>query len=410
MEVLHPRCAGIDVSKRDAKVCVRIQGGGQGPTSSTLTTWGATTNQILALRDHLIDQRVEVVLIESTGTYWKPFYYLLEDAVQVQLVNAHESKTVPGRKTDASDAAWLAELGAHGLVRASFVPPPQIRELRDLTRTRSTLLRDRARELQRLEKDLEDTQVKLSSVVSDLNGVSARDILAAIVAGETNPEKLADLAQPRLKVSRANLVEALTGRVTAHHRYLIKFHLRQIDQHSAALADLNAHLEEVMAPFRAARELLVSIPGISTTSADVIIAETGADMTTYPTAEHLCSWAGLSPGLHQSAGRVKHVSTRPGNVHLQAALGTAALCAARSRKTFFSARYRRIAARRGKKKALVAVERSILTAVWHMLTTGAYYQDPGPDYYTRHTTHTRTSRAIRELQQLGYQITLAHAS
>jgi transposase len=410
MEVLHPRCAGIDVSKRDAKVCVRIQGGGRRPTSSTLTTWGAMTNQILALRDHLIDQRVEVVLIESTGTYWKPFYYLLEDAVHVQLVNAHESKTVPGRKTDASDAAWLAELGAHGLVRASFVPPPQIRELRDLTRTRSTLLRDRARELQRLEKDLEDTQVKLSSVVSDLNGVSARDILAAIVAGETNPEKLADLAQPRLKVSRANLVEALTGRVTAHHRYLIKFHLRQIDQHSAALADLNAHLEEVMASFRAARELLVSIPGISTTSADVIIAETGADMTTYPTAEHLCSWAGLSPGLHQSAGRVKPVSTRPGNVHLQAALGTAALCAARSRKTFFSARYRRIAARRGKKKALVAIERSILTAVWHMLTTGAYYQDPGPDYYTRHTAHTRTSRAIRQLQQLGYQVTLAHAS
>lgn len=407
MEVLHPRCAGIDVSKRDAKVCVRVQAGEGRPTSTKITAWGATTSQILALRDYLLAERVDTVLIESTSTYWKPFYFLLEDAVDVQLINARESKTVPGRKTDVSDAGWLAELGAHGLVHASFVPPLPVRELRALTRRRSTILRDRARELQRLEKDLEDTHLKLSAVVTDLAGLSSRAILAAVLAGETDPERLADLAHPRLKASRAELVEALTGRVTDHHRYLIRLGLRRYDNHTADLADLETQITQVMSPFRAAADLISSVPGVSSRTAQVIIAETGTDMTVFPTAAHLCSWAGLAPGIHESAGRSHPVSTTGGNTHLKAALGTAALCATRSKTTYLGARYRRIAARRGKKKALVAVERSILTAIWHMLTTGAYYQDPGPDYYTRHDPARRARHAIRELRALGYTVTPA---
>jgi transposase len=406
MEVLYPRCAGVDVSKTDAKVCVRIQGSGRRPTSKPVTTWGATTNQILALRDHLVAAGVQAVVIESTGAYWKPFYYLLEDDLNLILVNAREAKVVPGRKTDVADAVWLAELGAHGLVQPSFVPPLPIRELRELTRLRATVLRDRGREWQRLEKLLEDAQIKLSSVVSDLAGASSRAILEAMVSGQTDPEQLASLAHGRLTAKHDRLVEALTGRFSDHHRFLTRLHLQRIDAHTANIEQLQTRIEEAMAPFCPARELINSIPGISTTVATIVIAETGGDMSVFPTAAHLCSWAGVSPGLRESAGKTRPVTTKRGNTHLKAALGTAALAAARMNSTYLSARYRRLAARRGKKKALVAIERAILTAIWHMLTDGTYYQDPGPDYYSRRTTTQRTTRAIHELTSLGYTITL----
>ncbi len=410
MEVLYRRCAGVDVSKRDAKVCVRIQGSGQRPTSSEVTTWGSTTSQILALRDYLRAAGVDLVVMESTGAYWKPFYYLLEDDLKLILVNAREAKTVPGRKTDVADAAWLADLGAHGLVHASFVPPPPIRQLRDLTRLRSTVLADRGREWQRLEKLLEDAQIKLSSVVTDLAGVSSRAILAAMIKGQTDPQQLAQLARGKLKLKHDQLVEALTGSFTDHHRFLVRLHLNRIDAHTADAAKLEAAIEEAMAPFQAARELICSVPGINTVIADVIIAETGADMTVFPTAAHLCSWAGTSPGLHQSAGKTTPVSTRHGNAHLKAALGMAAFNIARQHNSYLSARYRRLAARRGKKRAIVAIERALLTAIWHMLTDGVYYQDPGPDYYLKHNPARRANRALKELTSLGYHVTLIKAA
>jgi transposase len=397
MEVLYRRCAGVDVSKRDAKVCVGIQGSGRRGTSSEVTTWGSTTNQILALRDHLKAAQVEAVVIESTGAYWKPFYYLLEDDLNLILVNAREAKTVPGRKTDVADAAWLADLGAHGLVHASFVPPPPIRRLADLTRLRTAVLRDRGREWQRLEKLLEDAQIKLSSVVTDLAGVSSRAILQALIDGQTDPQRLAQLARGKLKVKHDQLVEALTGRFSDHHRFLTRLHLNRIDAHSADAAELEAAIEEAIAPFQAARDLICSIPGINTVIADVIIAETGADMTVFPTAAHLCAWAGTSPGLHQSAGHNVPVKTRHGNAHLKAALGMAAFNIAKQHSSYLTARYRRLAARRGKKRAIVAIERAILTATWHMLTNGAFYQDPGPDYYLKHNPARRANKVIHEL-------------
>ena len=291
MDVVHSRCAGIDISKRDAKVCVRIADAGRGKAKSTVTTWGAVTSQVLALRDHLIDEQVSLVVMEATSDYWKPFYYLLEDGpFEVMLVNARHVKNLPGRKSDVSDAAWLADLGAHGLVHGSFVPPEAIRHLRDLTRTRTTITRERAREIQRLEKLLEDAGIKLSSVASDISGVSGRLMLDALIAGQRDPAALAELAKRRMRSKIAQLTEALTGRFSDHHAFLARVHLNLIDQHSHAIDELTTRIEVVIEPFRAARELIVTIPGISTLVADVVIAETGADMTRFPTAANLASY------------------------------------------------------------------------------------------------------------------------
>ncbi len=413
MDVLHPRCAGVDISKRDAKVCVRIADPGRAKAKSTVTTWGAVTNQILALRDHLIGEQVTLVVMEATSDYWKPFYYLLEDGpFEVMLVNARHVKNLPGRKTDVSDAAWLAQLGAHGLVRGSFVPPEPIRQLRDLTRTRTTITRQRAREIQRLEKLLEDAGIKLSSVASDISGVSGRLMLDAMIAGQRDPAELAELAKRRMRSKIPELTEALTGRFGEHHAFLARVHLDLIDQHTHAIDDLTARIEVVIEPFRGARDLIITVPGISTLVADVIIAETGADMTQFPTAAHLASWAGTCPGSNESAGRIKSTKTRPGNPYLKGALGIAAMSAARSRGTYLAAKYRRIAARRGPVKAIVAVEHAMLIAIWNMLTNGQNYTDPGADFYTRLNPDKAKNRALDQLRQMGYDVTLnplAHA-
>lgn len=407
MEVVHARCAGIDISKRDAKVCVRIASAGRGRAASTVTTWGAVTNQVLALRDHLIDAQVSLVVMEATSDYWKPFYYLLDDGpFEVMLVNARHVKTVPGRKTDVSDAQWLADLGAHGLVRGSFVPPEPIRHLRDLTRTRTTITRERAREIQRLEKLLEDAGIKLSSVASDISGVSGRLMLDALIAGQRDPVELAGLAKRRLRSKIPELVEALTGRFGDHHAFLAQVHLDLIDQHTHAIDELTDRIEVVIEPFRGARDLLVTIPGISTLVADVIVAETGADMGQFPSAAHLASWAGTCPGSNESAGRVKSTHTRPGNPYLKGALGIAAMSAARSRDTYLAAKYRRIAARRGPVKAIVAVEHAMLIAIWNMLTTGQIYDDLGGDFYTRRDPDKATNRAVDQLRKMGYDVAL----
>jgi transposase len=407
VDVVHPRCAGVDISKRDAKVCVRIQGAGRARARSTVTTWEAVTNRILALRDHLIAEEVTLVVMEATSDYWKPFYYLLEDApFEVMLVNARHTKGIPGRKTDVSDAAWLAELGAHGLVRGSFVPPEPIRQLRDLTRTRTAITRERGREVQRLEKLLEDAGIKLSSVASDITGVSGRAMLEALIAGDRDPAGLADLAKRRMRSKIPELTEALTGRFGEHHSFLARLHLDLIDGHSRAIEELDERIEEAMQPFRATRDLIVTIPGISTVVADVIIAETGGDMSRFPSAGHLASWAGTCPGSNESAGRVKSTHTRPGNPYLKGALGTAAMSVAHSKNTYLAAKFRRIASRRGPVKALVALEHAMLVAIWNMCSTGTYYADPGEDFFTRLHPDRARDRALEQLHRMGYAVTL----
>ena len=411
MEVVHARCAGLDISKKDAKVCVRVAGAGRRKTVETVTTWPAMTNQILALCDHLIAERVTCAVMEATGDYWKPFYYLLEDAgFEVMLVNARHVKNLPGRKTDVSDATWLAQLGAHGLVRGSFVPPEPIRRLRDLTRARTAITRERGREAQRLEKLLEDAGIKLSAVASDILGVSGRLMLDALIVGDRDPVVLADLAKRRLRSKIPELTEALTGRFSEHHAFLARVHLDLIDQHTAAIEALTARIEVMIEPFLGFRDLICTIPGISTLTADVVIAETGADMTRFPTAKHLASWAGTTPGNNESAGKVKSSKTRPGNRYLQGALGAAAMSCARSPDTYYGARYRRIASRRGPQKANVAIQHSMLIAIWHMGTTGTLYDDPGADYFSALHPDRARKRAIHQLETLGYRVTLDNAS
>jgi len=410
MEVVHVRCAGLDVSKKDAKVCVRVAGSGRRKTIETVTTWGSTTSQILALREHLITEQVTSAVMEATGDYWKPFYYLLEDAgFEVLLVNARHVKNLPGRKTDVADATWLAQLGAHGLVRGSFVPPEPIRQLRDLTRTRTAITRERGREIQRLEKLLEDAGIKLSSVASDIAGVSGRAMLEALIAGERDSAALADLARRRPRSKIPALTEALNGRFTDHHAFLAKMHLDLIDQHSVAIEQLTERIEVVIEPFQGFRDLIATIPGIGPLNADIIVAETGADMTRFPTAAHLASWAGTAPGKNESAGKSKSSKTRPGNPYLQGALGTAAMACAQNPTTYLGARYRRIATRRGPQKANVAIQRSILTAIWHMATTGTLYDDPGADYFSRLHPERAKNRALHQLEAMGYKVTLDRA-
>ena len=411
MEVIHARCAGLDISKKDAKVCVRIGGAGRRKTVETVTTWSSMTNQVLALRDHLVAERVTCAVMEATGDYWKPFYYLLEDSgFEVLLVNARHVKTLPGRKTDVADATWLAQLGAHGLVRGSFVPPEPIRQLRDLTRARTAITRERGCEVQRLEKLLEDAGIKLSSVASDIMGVSGRLMLQALIDGQHDPAVMADLAKRRLRSKIPALTEALTGRFSEHHAFLARVHLDLIDRHTDALDQLTARIEVMMEPFQGFRDLICTIPGIGTLTADIVIAETGADMTRFPTAKHLASWAGTTPGNNQSAGRVKSSKTRPGNPYLQGALGAAAMACSQNPRTYLGARYRRIATRRGPQKANVAIQHSMLIAIWHMGTTGTLYEDPGAEFFTRLHPDRAKKRAIGHLEAMGYTVTLDHAS
>jgi transposase len=410
MDIVHERAAGLDISKRDAKVCLRLPGHRAGTFTSTVTTWGATTGQILALRDVLEREHVTTVVMEATSDYWKPFFYLMEDTLPVILVNAKAARNIPGRKTDVSDAAWLAQLGAHGLLRPSFVPPEPIRELRDLTRARSIATRDRTREIQRLEKFLEGSGIKLSSVVSDLTGVSSRAMLEALINGERDPEVLAGLAKGTLRSKIPELVNALTGRFKAHHAFMARLHLDQIDAQSRIIDALTGRIEEAMEPFRAAREFLATIPGVSLKVADVIIAETGADMSRFETPGRLASWTGVCPGSNESAGRIKSAHILPGNKYLKAALGTAALSASRSKDTYLAAKFRRISARRGPMKAIVAIEHSILTASWHLLADGECYADPGTDHFTRLDPIKAKNNAIKKLNSLGFDVTITPAT
>ena len=406
MELLHERCAALDIGKKDLKACVRTPGPkGKRSRSQEIRTFATTTNALLQLRDWLIAERVSLVVLEATGDYWRAPFYLLEDDLNVMLVNAAHAKGLPGRKTDVCDAAWLCQLGECGLLRASFVPPEPIRQLRDLTRYRTTLTAERSREAQRLEKELEDAGIKLSSVATDILGVSGRAMLAALIDGERDPQALAELAKARMRRKIPQLVEALIGNFGEHHAFLCRLHLQRIDQLSAAIEELSARIEQQIRPFARQLQQLATIPGVGQSVAEVIVAETGADMSRFPTAAHLASWAGVCPGHHESAGKRRSGKTRHGNRWLTAALGTAAMAAARTKDTtYLGARYQRLAPRLGKKKAIVALEHSILIAVWHMLTDDVDYADLGGDYFARLDPERAMRRIVRQANALGFTV------
>lgn len=409
MDVMHERAAGMDISKRDAKVCVRLPGARPGQFTKQVSTYGSTTNEILRLRTDLETAEVSVVVMEATGDYWKPFFFVLAETLNVELVNAAQAKNIPGRKTDVSDAAWLAELAAHDLLRASFVPPEPIRQLRELTRTRTALTQERTREYARIEKGLEDSGIKLSAVASSLKTESSKRILEALVAGERDPKVLAGLVHVSMLKKSAALVEALTGRFSDHHAFMVRIHLDRIDQIDATIEQINDRIDQVMEPFQLARELLSTIPGISARVADVIIAEIGTDMSVFPTAGQLASWAGLSPSQNESAGRVKATTTRPGNRYLKNSLGIAAMSVSRSQTTYLAEKYRRISSHAGRLKALVALEHTLLVIIWNMLKNGVAYTELGPDYYANRNPEKTKNRALRQLQSLGYEVRITPA-
>jgi transposase len=407
VEAVYQRCVGIDVGKAELKVCLRVQGRGSRPTRCTVTTWSTRTPQLIKLRDRLVADKVERVVMESTSDYWRPVFYVLSEQLDVILVKASDVKAMPGRKSDVCDAEWLADLAAHQLVRASFVPPEQQRQLRDLTRARARLLDDRTREVQRLEKNLEDACIKLSTVATDLQGVSARQMLHALIEGRDDPAAMAELAHGRMRAKIAELTEALTGRVTDHHRFMISFRLRRIDAATDDLAVLDARIDQLIqqAPgFSPARDLLLTVPGLGLRGAEDLLAEIGPDMTNFESTQHLASWVGVCPGSHESAGKKKNVATRPGNRYAKRALGMAAKNVIRHKSGFLSVRFKRLVARRGFPKALVATEHAMIIAIWHMLTTGSCYHDLGPDYYIRRTPQKVIRRKIADLEAAGYTV------
>lgn len=406
MDVVHQRAAGMDISKRDVKVAVRRPGKRQGTYSTVVTTFGSTTSQVLALIDYLKGEDVTTVVMEATSDYWKPFYYLMEGELPVKLVNAKQARNIPGRKSDVNDATWLAQLAAHDLLHASFIPPEPIRHLRDLTRTRSALVRDRTKVYQRMEKFLESSGIKLSSVVSTLNGLSARNMMDALIDGERDPAVLADMAQRKMRRKIPELIDALEGRFTDHHAFIMRLFLHQIDGLDEMVKDINERIDEAIAPYQEAVAAISTIPGLLATSAQVIIAEIGVDMGVFADAAHLASWAGVCPGQNESAGRAKSSHTRGGDSYLKAALGTAALNATRQKDSFLAARYRRLYPRRGGARALVAIEHTIITAIWHMLANGEVFKELGPDYYQQRNQAKAKIRAVKSLERLGFEVHL----
>jgi transposase len=408
MEILYERVAGLDVHKDTVVACVRVQDGRR--VSEELAEWGTTTNELLGLRDWLEARRVEVIGMESTGVYWKPVFYALEDIAECWLLNARHLRNVPGRKTDMADAAWIAKLVQHGLVRPSFVPPKPIRELRNLTRYRKAQIQERTREAQRLDKVLQDAGIKLSSVASDTLGVSGRAMLAALVEGSHDPEALADLAKGMLRRKLPALREALTGRFNTNHALLVSEILAKLDYLDEAIGRLSDAIDELTVPFDHELELLDTIPGIDRRCAEAMIAEFGVDMSRFGTAQRLASWAGLCPGQHESAGRTKTGKTRKGSKWLQMHLNEAAKSIVRSKGTYLAAQYHRLKPRRGHAKATVAVEHSIIVAAFHILDRHEPYHDLGADYFVRrHDPERHARRLTRQIQALGYDVTIQPA-
>jgi transposase len=407
MELLHPRCAGLDFHKDSVVACARV-------VTATgiehhVETFATTTAALLQLADWLAGYGITHVAMEATGVYWRPVWHVLEGRFDLVLANAMHIKNVPGRKTDVNDAMWIADLLAHGLIRSSFVPPTSVQELRSLTRTRKQLVRERASHVQRIDKVLQDANLKLGSVLSDIMGQSGRAILSALVAGETDPEQLVTLASDRVKARRREIVEALLGRVTPHHRFLLQLHLDQVATLEAAIAKIDAEVGESLAPFRAATQRLTTIPGVSAVAAAVLVAEIGVDMTRFPTAGHLRSWAGLCPANDESAGKRRSTRLGKGAPWLKTTLVQTAWCATRAKQSYLRAQFLRLKARRGPRKAIVAVAASILTAAYYILARGEDYHDLGPTYFDRTDRQKAARRLLRKLSELGFHADLREA-
>lgn len=403
MQVLYPRCAGLDVHKDSVVARVRCV---SAPQADETRTFATTTGALIELQEWLSAQAVTHVAMEATGVYWKPVWHLLEGYFELVLANAQHIRNVPGRKTDVNDAAWIADLLAHGLIRSSFVPPAPIQELRDLTRTRKQLVREISRHSSRIQKILEDANLKLGSVLSDVLGKSGRAILTALIAGETDPEKLADLARGTARKRRSELVEALHGRIRAHHRGLLKVHLELVAALEQALSDIDAAVGKNLAPIQHSARLLTSMPGMSDVTAHVVVAEIGVDMTRFPTDAHLLSWATLCPRNDESAGKRRSTRVRKGGTWLKTTLVTAAWAAIRVKGSYLQAQFLRLKARRGAKKAILAVAASMLTAAYHMLKNGVEYRELGADHFTRRDRSKAISRLVRRLNDLGCKVQL----
>ena len=403
MEVLNPHCAGLDVHKETVVACVRHMS--DGLVRREVRTFKTLTSDLLALSEWLASEGCTHVVMEATGVYWKPVWHILSDGdVALTLANAAHVKNVPGRKTDVNDATWLADLLAHGLVRASFVPDAATQEQRGLLRTRKQLVRERAGHVQRLQRTLEDANIKLDSAISDVTGVSGRAMIQALIDGESDPARLAELAHRRLRAAPETLREALRGRVTRHHRFLLALHLKQIDVLDEAIVGIDQEVDAHVEPFRAAIAQLTTIPGIGDLGARVILAEIGHDMSRFPTHGHLISWAGLCPKNDESAGKRRSNRMRKGAPWLKTTLIQCAWAAARKKGSYLQAQFYRLRARRGAKKAIGAVAASMLTAVYHMLKDGTLYQDLGADHFDRHAKGTATKRLTAKLENLGYDV------
>lgn len=415
VEEIIDRVAALDIGKAELMACIRVPSTARpGRRAQEVTAYSTMTGSVLGLANRLVELGVTRVVMEATSDYWKPVFYLLEAAgLDPWLVNARDVKHLPGRpKTDRLDAVWLAKLAERQMLRPSFVPPPPIRLLRDLTRYRTDLVNARTAEKNRVEKLLEDAQIKLSVIASDVFGVSGRDMMAALIGGEGNPKVLAQLARGRMRAKVPLLEEAFAGRFTDHHRFLLHTMLDRIDEASADVAAVEAQIDELIVPFVPAVTRLDEITGVGSTAAHVIIAEIGVDMTRFPTAAHLASWARFAPGVKQSAGKRSRSSpTGHGNPYLAGALGEAAIITGKT-DTFLGERYRRIARRQGKQRAIVAVGRSILTIVWHLLSDPeARFIDLGSGFYDQHHSPDRRKRNhVRQLEALGYKVTLEPAA
>jgi transposase len=406
MDVVHPRCCGLDVHKQTVVACVLCSGPTGGPPQRTVRTFGTMTDELLALADWLAAERITHVAMEATGSYWKPIWNLLESSFDLLLANAQHIKAVPGRKTDVKDAEWIADLLRHGLLRPSFVPDRAQRELRELTRYRTSLVQERAAEASRLQKTLEGANLKLGDVASNVLGRSARAMLEQLVAGQTDVGVLAQLARGRLRTKIPQLERALAGRVAPHQQFLLAQQLAHLDYLDEAIERVSAEVAERLRPVEAAVERLDTIPGVGRRTAEILLAEIGPDMARFPTAGHLASWAGMCPGHDESAGKRRSGKTRRGSPWLRQALVEAAQAAGRTRGTYLSAQYHRLAARRGKKKAVIAVGHTILVTAYHLLARDQAYEELGPDFFERRDRAAVERRSVRRLEALGYRVTL----
>jgi len=409
VDTIVTRAAGLDVHKAQVTACVRVPGRGRERVQE-VAEFATTVRGLLSLRDWLKAHRVSQVAMEATGVYWKPVWAILEDEFDCLLVNARHVKQVPGRKTDVSDAAWLCQLLEAGLLARSFVPPKPIRALRNLTRYRKAQIGERQREANRLHKILEDTGIKLDCVATDILGASGRAMLDALVAGTTDADILAELAKGKLRAKIPALREALVGRFDRQHALIVSAILAHLDFLDEQIELLSDEIEEQLAPFAAAVELLCTIPGVQQRTAESVLAEIGTDMSRFPSARHLASWAGQCPGNDRSAGKRRSGKTRHGSKWLDTALTEAAMAATRTSDVYLTAQYHRLRPRRGHGRALGAVKHSILCACWHMLTTGELYRELGGDYFTRRDPEHATRRLVAQLERLGHHVTLEAAA